>query len=73
MNCQTVSEWLAQQGIEPGPPLIRYLVIDMDKELEIDVGLPIERAIPGNGRISAETLPAGHYATAIYRGTTPAS
>src|SRR5215467_12153542 len=34
--------WLAGQGIAPaGPPLIRYLVIDMAGTLQIELGVPV--------------------------------
>jgi hypothetical protein len=34
--------WLAKHGVTPaGPPFIRYLVIDMATELEIELAVPI--------------------------------
>jgi hypothetical protein len=34
--------WLGARGITPsGPPFIRYGVIDMDGELEIEIGAPV--------------------------------
>jgi effector-binding domain-containing protein len=61
--------WLDRQGVEPaGPPLIRYLVIEMQTELEIDVGVPVARALASDGRITADVLPAGRYATLVYTG-----
>ena len=64
-----VYAWLKKKGVEPsGPPFWRYLIVDMEKKLEIDVGLPVASAIPGDGRILADILPAGRYATAVHTG-----
>ena len=61
--------FLGQQGIEPrGAPFIRYHVIDMDGELDIEVGVPIARSASGNGRVEAGSLPAGRYASLIHTG-----
>ena len=64
-----VIAWLGTQGVEPnGAPFIRYYVIDMDAELDIEVGWPVATALEGNGRIQGGVLPAGCYATLIYTG-----
>ena len=61
--------FLGQQGIEPrGAPFIRYHVIDMDRELDIEVGVPIAQSASGNGRVQAGSLPAGRYASLIHTG-----
>ena len=57
--------WLASQGIAPaGPPFIRYLVIDMAGDLQIEVGVPVSAPVAGAGRIKPGVLPAGSYAGA---------
>jgi effector-binding domain-containing protein len=61
--------WLGRQGVAPtGPPLIRYRVIDMQTELEIDVGVPVAQALTGDDRITADVLPAGRYTKLVYTG-----
>ena len=55
-----VAGWLREHDDRPaGPPFIRYLVIDMANELDIEVGFPVPDARRGDGRVSAGTLPAG--------------
>ena len=40
--------WLASQGIAPaGPPFIRYLVIDMAGDLQIELGVPVSAPVAG--------------------------
>jgi len=54
--------WLAEQAVAPtGPPFIRYLVIDMAAELQIELGVPVGMKIGGGGRILTGVLPAGRY------------
>jgi effector-binding domain-containing protein len=61
--------WLEGHGIAPaGPPFFRYLVIDMEGELQLDVGVPVENAISPEGSVIAGSLPAGEYATALHTG-----
>jgi|Tabmets5t2r1_1033131.scaffolds.fasta_scaffold04515_3 effector-binding domain-containing protein len=61
--------WLAEQGISPaGPPFFRYLVIDMERELELHVGVPVVRRMAGDGRVLADAFPEGQYLTALYTG-----
>lgn len=61
--------WLAQNGIAPsGPPFIRYLVIDMAAELQIDLGVPVGAPVAGSGRVEAGVLPEGTYVVLRYVG-----
>jgi effector-binding domain-containing protein len=61
--------WLRQRGVAAaGAPFIRYLVIDMAAQLDIEVGVPVASAVNGDDRISAGILPAGRYARLIYTG-----
>ncbi|WFE94867.1 GyrI-like domain-containing protein [Micromonospora sp. WMMD987] len=70
----TLSEliaWVAAQGvIPPGPDFIRYHVIDMAGELEIEAGVPLpagaEVAVEAPMRI--DVLPAGRYLTTTHVG-----
>jgi effector-binding domain-containing protein len=64
-----VFAWLGKQGVAPaGAPFVRYLVIDMEALLEIEVGVPVANTLSGDGRILADRLPAGRYASLIYTG-----
>jgi effector-binding domain-containing protein len=64
-----VAAWLGKQGVAPaGAPFIRYLVIDMEALLEIEVGFPVASSLPGDDRVRAGVLPAGRYASLIYTG-----
>jgi len=64
-----VFAWLAQQGAAPaGAPFARYLVIDMEALLDMEVGVPVATALPGDDRICAGVLPAGRYASLVYTG-----
>ncbi len=61
--------WLASQGIAPGgPPFIRYLVIDMAGDLQIELGVPVSAPVTGSGRIQPGVLPGGSYAVLRHTG-----
>ena len=61
--------WMSEHDVEPaGPPFVRYNLIDMERELEIEVGLPIRIGVAGDGAIAAGALPAGRYASLIHVG-----
>jgi effector-binding domain-containing protein len=64
-----VFRWLKSKGGAPiGVPFIRYLVIDMEALLEIEVGFPVASALAGDDRVRAGILPAGRYASLVYTG-----
>jgi RNA polymerase sigma-70 factor (ECF subfamily) len=61
--------WLGQRGIAPaGAPFLRYLVIDMARELVIEAGFPVAAPVEGEGEVFAGVLPAGRYVTAVHVG-----
>jgi effector-binding domain-containing protein len=51
-----------------GAPLVRYDVIDMERELAIQVGVPVSPGTPGDDRLVAGILPAGRYLAATHTG-----
>jgi effector-binding domain-containing protein len=61
--------WLNKTGAQPsGAPFLRYHVIDMEGEMDIEVGFPVAAALPDDGRVTAGVLPAGRYASLVYIG-----
>jgi effector-binding domain-containing protein len=65
--------WLAQHAVAPaGPPFFRYLVIDMERELVVEGGVPTAAPVARNGDpggdVQAGTLPAGRYLTVVHTG-----
>ncbi len=62
-----MNAWVKTQGITPaGPPFLRFHVIDMRGKMEITYGIPVSAALAGDGRVSADVLVAGRYASLIY-------
>lgn len=61
--------WLQEHSVAPaGPPFIRYLVIDMEAGLELELGVPVASAVQGSGRVRPGVIPAGTYATVRHVG-----
>jgi effector-binding domain-containing protein len=64
-----VRSWLQERGEEPaGDPFFKYNVIDMERQLEVEVGWPVDAQMAGEGGVLAAVLPAGRYATVLYTG-----
>src|SRR6202007_1991892 len=61
--------WAAGHGLAPaGAPFFKYNVVDMERGLEIEFGVPIAKLVTGDDRVLAAALPAGRYASLVYRG-----
>lgn len=59
--------WVNEQGIaEQGPYFLRYHVIDMEGQMDIEVGFVVSAHLPAAERIKPGILPAGNYASLIY-------
>jgi effector-binding domain-containing protein len=64
-----VFDWLSARGIAPaGAPFWKYNLIDMERSLEVEVGVPTAVLVPGDERVLAGVLPAGRYATVVHIG-----
>ncbi len=62
--------WLAARNIAPaGPPFFRYNVIDMERQLDVEAGVPIGAPVDGDDVVIPGVLPAGRYATVVHTGT----
>jgi hypothetical protein len=59
--------WLAEHGVRPaGPPFIRYHVIDMPAELDVDFGVPVpDRALAAPPREWPPELTANRTAACL--------
>lgn len=64
--------WLGRVGVKPaGAPFAKYNVIDMERGLEIEIGIPVGSAVSGDARVKSGTLPAGRYASLVHTGPPP--
>ena len=64
-----VFAWLDARGEKPaGAPFLKYNVIDMERELEVEVGVPVAEVVAGDQRVLSGVLPGGSYAGTIYTG-----
>jgi effector-binding domain-containing protein len=61
--------WLDERGVTPaGAPFLRYWVIDMERQLDVEAGVPVAEPTDGDGDVTSGTLPAGRYATVTHTG-----
>jgi effector-binding domain-containing protein len=59
--------WVQQHTIaDEGPYFLRYHVIDMNDQMDIEVGYMVSQHLAGDGRVMPSVLPAGRYASLIY-------
>ena len=65
-----INKWAKQHSLHPaGPPFLRFHVIDMAGEMDIEVGIPTVTPQAGDARVTVGELPAGRYASLIYTGS----
>jgi effector-binding domain-containing protein len=71
-SCQLypqVLEWLEARGVSPvGPSFFKYNLVEMERALEVEVGVPIAEIVAGDGRVLAAVLPGGRYARLSHTG-----
>jgi effector-binding domain-containing protein len=61
--------WLGARGLAPaGPPFLKYNVIDMARQLELETGVPVTAPAADEGEVISGVLPAGRYATVTHVG-----
>jgi effector-binding domain-containing protein len=64
----TIAQYLGELGEQPaGPPFVAYHNQDM-QDLDIEIGFPVARELPGRGDIQAGEIPGGKAAACLYTG-----
>lgn len=64
-----LNDWVAVNKIKTsGPPFLRYHVIDMRGFMDISFCVPVKKALPDDGKVKADFIPAGRYASLIFSG-----
>jgi effector-binding domain-containing protein len=64
-----VLSWVQEHGVGIGaPPFMRLHVVNMEGEMDMELGVPVAGPIQPDGRITPGVLPAGRYASLIYTG-----
>src|SRR5512133_3633446 len=65
-----INAWARQHDLKyAGPRFLRYHVIDMAGEMDIEAGIPVPAPLPDDGPVHAGVIPAGRYASLIYSGS----
>ncbi len=66
---QELNLWVSDNKIKTaGPPFLRFHVIDMRGLMDISFCVPVRKALPDDGDVKADFIPAGRYASLIYSG-----
>lgn len=64
-----LNAWVEKNRVKTsGPPFLRYHVIDMRGYMDISFCVPVRKALPDDGDVKADAIPAGRYASLIYSG-----
>ncbi len=65
---QSLVEYLTEMGTYPaGPPFVAYYNMDM-ADLDIAIGFPVAKELPGKDNMKPGEIPAGKYATCMHIG-----
>ncbi|WP_344234415.1 GyrI-like domain-containing protein [Kribbella hippodromi] len=64
-----VIDWLAAREIAPNDaPFFKYDEVDMESELVMEIGFPVDDVHTGEGEIVTGVIPAGRYVTVTHHG-----
>mgnify|MGYP006294396179 CR=1 FL=1 len=64
----TIMQYMGELGEHPvGPPYTAYYNEDM-QDLDVEVGFPVARELPGKGNVQAGEIPGGKVATCLHVG-----
>lgn len=64
-----VMAWVkAKGGKTAGPPFFNYVNFRSNGRMEMQVGMPTETLLPGDGTMTTGTLPGGRYAVVTHTG-----
>ncbi len=63
-----IMAYLGERGETPcGEPFVAYYNLDM-QDLDLEIGFPVNRTLPGKDAIQPGEIPAGDYAACLYTG-----
>jgi effector-binding domain-containing protein len=64
-----LTTWVDENKVKTsGPPFLRFHVIDMRGFMDISFCVPVRKALPDDGEVKSDVIPAGRYASLIYSG-----
>jgi len=66
MLMQELFERLDTWGVDVGPTFFRLHVVDMEGNMDVEVGTVLSRPVTGDERVRPGVLPAGRYAALTY-------
>jgi len=68
-NADLLNRWVDENKVKTvGAPFLRYHVIDMHGFMDLSFCVPVRKALPDDGDIKVDVMPAGRYASLIYSG-----
>ena len=63
-----IGQYLGSLGEAPGgAPFVAYYNMNME-DLDIEAGFPVTKPLPGKETIQSSLMPAGKFATCLYKG-----
>ncbi|HBT15317.1 MAG TPA: AraC family transcriptional regulator [Firmicutes bacterium] len=63
-----IIDYLQQNGTQPsGPAFAAYYNMDMEN-LDVEMGFPVVKKIPGQGEIKSSVIPGGKQVSCLYKG-----
>ncbi|MDD4170480.1 MAG: GyrI-like domain-containing protein [Desulfotomaculaceae bacterium] len=63
-----IMRYMGELGEQPaGAPYTAYFNMDM-QDLDVEMGFPVAKTLPGQGEVKAGVIPAGRYVTCMYKG-----
>jgi len=63
-----IAQYLCELGEQPaGPPFAAYYNLDV-QDLDVEIGMPVSKNLPGKGNVQPSAMPGGKYAACLHTG-----
>lgn len=63
-----IQKWAIDHHLKPAEAFLRYYKADMEKGLEIEIGVVVDKVIKGEREIRTGNIPGGKYVSLFHRG-----
>jgi effector-binding domain-containing protein len=65
---QEILAWAGEHGQPAGPVFFNYTSMQPGRPMDMEVGVPLAKVVPGDAKVETGTLPGGRYVSVTWTG-----